>query len=116
MALTAIYDCGTPSEAARLGCVTVQVVQDWVLRCDVQGPSGLIDHKAPGPGRRCPIRKPLSNARNGHETRSGEVAREPTSSQTKVRVRRKSKNFAEVSGGKRWYRCGSRCAQKRTIG
>lgn len=52
LALAAIYDGGTRSEAARLGNVTVQVVRDWVLRFNAQGPSGLIDRKAPGRRRR----------------------------------------------------------------
>jgi transposase len=34
--------------------VTLQVVRDWVLRFNAQGPSGLIDRKAPG-------NKPLLN-------------------------------------------------------
>jgi transposase len=48
LALAAIYDGGTRSEAARLGSVTLQIVRDWVLRFNAEGPAGLIDRKAPG--------------------------------------------------------------------
>jgi transposase len=48
LALAAIYDGGTRSEAARLGSVTLQIVRDWVLRFNAAGPEGLIDRKAPG--------------------------------------------------------------------
>jgi hypothetical protein len=41
LALAAIYDGGTRSEAARLGSVTLQVVRDWVLRFNAAGPPGL---------------------------------------------------------------------------
>ena len=49
LALAAIYDGGTRSEAARLGNVTLQIVRDWVVRFNAEGPDGLIDRKAPGP-------------------------------------------------------------------
>jgi transposase len=49
LALAAIYDGGTRSEAARLGNVTLQIVRDWVLRFNAEGPEGLRDRKAPGP-------------------------------------------------------------------
>lgn len=49
LALAAIYDGGTRSEAARLGNVTLQIVRDWVLRFNAEGPAGLIARKAPGP-------------------------------------------------------------------
>ena len=49
LALAAIYDGGTRSEAARLGNVTLQIVRDWVVRFNAEGPDGLIDHRAPGP-------------------------------------------------------------------
>jgi transposase len=48
LALAAIYDGGSRSEAARLGSVTLQIVRDWVLRFNAEGPDGLIDRKAPG--------------------------------------------------------------------
>ncbi len=49
LALAAIYDGGTRSEAARLGDVTLQIVRDWVVRFNAEGPGGLRDRKAPGP-------------------------------------------------------------------
>jgi len=49
LALAAIYDGGTRSEAARLGHVTLQIVRDWVVRFNAEGPEGLRDRKAPGP-------------------------------------------------------------------
>jgi transposase len=48
-ALAAIYDGGARSAAARLGHVTLQIVRDWVLRFNAEGPAGLLDRKAPGP-------------------------------------------------------------------
>ena len=49
LALAAIYDGGTRSEAARLGNVTLQIVRDWVMRFNAEGPEALFDRKAPGP-------------------------------------------------------------------
>jgi len=49
LALAAIYDGGTRSEAARLGNVTLQIVRDWVVRFNAEGPAGLLDRRAPGP-------------------------------------------------------------------
>jgi transposase len=46
--LAAIYEGATRSEAARIGGVTLQIVRDWVLKFNAQGPQGLIDRKAPG--------------------------------------------------------------------
>lgn len=48
LALGAIYDGATRSEAARLGGVTLQIIRDWVLRFNAYGPDGLINRKAPG--------------------------------------------------------------------
>jgi hypothetical protein len=40
----------TISMAMRVaGGVGLQVVRDWVLRFNAEGPAGLIDRKAPGP-------------------------------------------------------------------
>jgi len=49
LALAAVYDGGTRSEAARLGNVTLRIVRDWVLRFNAEGPAGLIGRQAPGP-------------------------------------------------------------------
>jgi putative transposase len=48
LALAAIYDGGTRSEAAKLGDVGLQIVRDWVLRFNTRGPDGLLDGKSPG--------------------------------------------------------------------
>ena len=48
LALAAIYDGGSRSDAARIGSVGLQTVRDWVLRFNALGPDGLVDGKAPG--------------------------------------------------------------------
>jgi transposase len=48
LALAAIYDGATRTEAARIGGVTVQIVRDWVGKFNAHGPDGLIDRKPPG--------------------------------------------------------------------
>lgn len=48
LALASIYEGSSRSEAARIGGVTLQIVRDWVVRFNAQGPAGLIDGKAPG--------------------------------------------------------------------
>jgi transposase len=48
LALAAIYDGGTRTEAARIGGVTLQIVRDWVVKFNAHGPEGLIDRKPPG--------------------------------------------------------------------
>ncbi len=48
LALAAIYDGGSRSEAARIGGVGLQTVRDWVLRFNAEGPEGLVDRQAPG--------------------------------------------------------------------
>jgi transposase len=48
LALAAIYDGGTRTEAAQIGGVGRQTVRDWVLRFNAHGPDGLLDGKAPG--------------------------------------------------------------------
>lgn len=48
LALAAIYEGASRTEAARLGGVTLQIVRDWVVRFNAEGPPGLIDRKAPG--------------------------------------------------------------------
>jgi len=47
LALAAIYDGASRTEAAKIGGVTLQVVRDWVVRFNADGPEG-IDRKAPG--------------------------------------------------------------------
>jgi transposase len=48
LALAAIYEGASRTEAARIGGVTLQIVRDWVLKFNAQGPEGLIDRKPPG--------------------------------------------------------------------
>src|SRR5436189_2874331 len=49
LALAAIYEGATRTEAARIGGVTVQIVRDWVVKFNAQGPEGLVNRKPPGP-------------------------------------------------------------------
>ncbi len=49
LALAEIYDGGTRSDAVRMSGVGLQVIRDWVLRFNADGPNGLIDRKASGP-------------------------------------------------------------------
>lgn len=48
LSLAAIYEGGTRTQAAAIGSVTLQIVRDWVLKFNAQGPAGLIDRKPPG--------------------------------------------------------------------
>src|SRR5256885_6781839 len=48
VALAAIYDGGSRTEAARIGGVGLQTVRDWVLAFNAEGPSGLVNGKALG--------------------------------------------------------------------
>jgi transposase len=48
LALAAVYDGATRTEAARIGGVTLQIVRDWVVKFNGAGPDGLIDRKPPG--------------------------------------------------------------------
>ena len=48
LAVAAIYDGSSRTDAARLGGVGLQIIRDWVLRFNSEGPAGLIDRKAPG--------------------------------------------------------------------
>ena len=43
LALAAIYEGASRTEAAAIGSVTVQIVRDWVVRFNEYGPAGLID-------------------------------------------------------------------------
>jgi transposase len=48
LALAAIYAGGSRTEAAQIGGVGLQTVRDWVLAFNAEGPSGLVNGKAPG--------------------------------------------------------------------
>lgn len=52
LALAAIYDGESRTLAAKIGGVGLQIIRDWVLHFNKNGPQGLIDRKASG-------RKPL---------------------------------------------------------
>ncbi len=49
LAIATILDGGSRSDAAKVGGVTLQIVRDWALRFNAQGPDGLETRKAPGP-------------------------------------------------------------------
>ena len=68
LALAAIYDGGSRSEAARLGGVGLQIVRDWVVRFNERGPDALIDGKAPG---REPLLSEDSGSRSYASSRPG---------------------------------------------
>lgn len=48
LALASIYDGGSRKDAARLGDVTPQIIRDWVVRFNEQGPGGLLRKKHTG--------------------------------------------------------------------
>ena len=48
LALAAIFDGASRIEAAQIGCVTLQIVRDWVLRFNARGPDGILTGRAPG--------------------------------------------------------------------
>ena len=48
LALAAIYDGGARGDAAKIGGVGLQIVRDWVVRFNAEGPDGLVDRQAPG--------------------------------------------------------------------
>ena len=48
LALAAVYEGASRTEAAKIGGVTLQIVRDWVVKFNAHGPDGLIDRKAPG--------------------------------------------------------------------
>ena len=52
LALAVIYDGYRRLDAARFAGVGLQVIRDWVLRFNAEGPAGLKDRKASGPPRK----------------------------------------------------------------
>lgn len=48
LAMALILDGGSRSDAAKFAGVTLQIVRDWVLRFNSDGPDGLATRKAPG--------------------------------------------------------------------
>ncbi|MFC3640215.1 transposase, partial [Camelimonas fluminis] len=49
LAISAILEGASRSDAASVGGVTLQIVRDWVLRFNAAGPDGLATRKSPGP-------------------------------------------------------------------
>ncbi len=60
LALAAIYEGASRTEAAKIGGVTLQIVRDGVLKFNAHGPDGLIDRKPPGQAPR--LVEPASGA------------------------------------------------------
>jgi len=48
LALTAVYEGASRTEAAKIGGLTLQIVRDWALKFNAAGPAGVTDRKAPG--------------------------------------------------------------------
>jgi putative transposase len=48
LALAAIYDGATRTEAAKIGGVGLQIIRDWVLRFNARGPDALLNGQSPG--------------------------------------------------------------------
>ena len=48
LALAAIYEGASRTEASWIGGVTLQIIRDWVVKFNAAGPDRLIDRKAPG--------------------------------------------------------------------
>src|SRR2546425_12378024 len=48
LALAAIYDGATRTEAAKIGGVGLPIIRDWGLRFHAPGPYGLLDGKSTG--------------------------------------------------------------------
>lgn len=48
LALAAIYDGASRTQAARIGGVGLQIVRDWAMRFNAEGSTGLVNRKAPG--------------------------------------------------------------------
>jgi transposase len=48
LALAAIYDGATRTEAAKIGGVGLQIIRDWVVRFNARGPDGLLNGRPPG--------------------------------------------------------------------
>jgi len=49
LGLASIYDGGRRTDAAKIGGVTLQIIRDWVLRFNADGPDGLRNRWASGP-------------------------------------------------------------------
>ena len=70
LAIALILDGGSRSEAAKLAGVTLQIVRDWVLRFNAEGPDGLATRKAPG---RASILNDEQRARLAEQVETGPI-------------------------------------------
>jgi transposase len=48
LAVAAIYDGATRTEAAKICGVGLQIIRDWVMRFNARGSASLLDGKSPG--------------------------------------------------------------------
>ena len=48
LTLAVIYEGTSRTEAAKIGGVRLQIVRDWIVKFNADGPAGLVDRKAPG--------------------------------------------------------------------
>src|SRR6476659_7438240 len=48
LAVAAIYDGATRTEAAKIGGVGLQIIRDWVMRFNARGAAGMLEGKSPG--------------------------------------------------------------------
>src|SRR6202171_5802563 len=48
LALAAIYEGATRTEAAKIGGGALSIVRDWGMKFNAHGAEGLLDRKAPG--------------------------------------------------------------------
>ena len=55
LALAAIYEGATRTEAARIGGVTQQVVGEWGVKFNAHGPLGLLGRKTPRPSSKTTV-------------------------------------------------------------
>ena len=49
LALAAIYDGASRSEAAGIGDVTLRIIREWVVKLNAHCPDSVVDYKGPGP-------------------------------------------------------------------
>ena len=49
LAVAAIYDGATRTEAAKIGGVGLQIIRDWVLRFNARGPDALVNGSSGSP-------------------------------------------------------------------
>jgi transposase len=71
LALASIYEGSSRSQAAAVGGVTLQIVRDWVVRFNAEGPDGLIDRTSPG---RTPLLNAAQRAALAQVVESGPIA------------------------------------------